>query len=272
MNRYINFIVGTRFITSEGKYGKKYYLCTMKPTALRLFLLIQLAIFCGSFSVLKGQSSLCYRFIDTSYVKARIVHIWDPNCCCEGCLTVYCVVRNEEEKERAFAIFNFISKPADEYETLMDQDTDLLFLVSFLRARQFAIMKHYLDNSSLLKKYSQAQIDESLEWAVPVDSFDTYNDWKITDDDLSIGDLMYMGKRGDYALALIQPSSEILVDTVYVDNSFYCYKEIPFESWGVVLELQRGCDFAFYDETTEMELFRRNYKKLKLFIPLEERR
>lgn len=251
---------------------KKYYLCTMKPTALRLFLLIQLAIFCGSFSVLKGQSSLCYRFIDTTYVKARIMEIWDPHCCCEGCLTVYCVVRNEEEKERALAIFNYISKPADEFETLIDQDTDLLFLLTYLKGRQFAIMKYYLDDPSLLLKYSQAQIDESLEWSIPVDSFDSYNDWEITDDDLSIGDLMYMGKREDYALALIQPSSEILVDTVYVDNSFYCYKEIPFESWGVVLELQRGCDFAFYDETTEMELFRRNYKKLNFFIPLGKRK
>ena len=180
--------------------------------------------------------------------------------------------RNEEEKERALAIFNYISKPADEFETLIDQDTDLLFLLTYLKGRQFAIMKYYLDDPSLLLKYSQAQIDESLEWSIPVDSFDSYNDWEITDDDLSIGDLMYMGKREDYALALIQPSSEILVDTVYVDNSFYCYKEIPFESWGVVLELQRGCDFAFYDETTEMELFRRNYKKLNFFIPLGKRK
>lgn len=225
-------------------------------------------MFCCSFVEIKGQNNPCYRFIDTSYVKARIIHIWDPNCCCE-CTAMTCIIENSDEKKQAISIFDDISSPVEKNVKYMCQDTTLLLLVTYLSDRQFALMKYYLDDS-LSKQYSREQIYESLVFGVPADSIGTYLEWKVTEDEKSIGNLMYMGDGMTNTLSLILPSSKIPIDTICDNNHGYCYQEFPFESWGIIVEVQRECNFFFY-ETAEMALFDRNYQQLKLFIPLKEK-
>jgi hypothetical protein len=45
----------------------------------------------------------------------------------------------------------------------------------------------------------------------------------------------------------------------------------PFESWGILAEVQNECNF-FYNDTAEMDLLQhRKFKKILLFIPLKEK-
>ena len=90
---------------------------------------------------------------------------------------------------------------------------------------------------------------------------------QMSEDELSIGELIFEGKGKLNPI----PDDDAPIDTIECNGEVYCLKISPYNSWGILAEIQNECNF-FYDDTAEMDLLRyRKFKKILLFLPLEEK-
>ena len=79
----------------------------MNKFRILFLLLVQVT----SLASLNGQNGLCFRFVDTLYLKANVLHIWHATCLCPS---LSCVVRDDSEKEIALSLFSGESHYSDE--------------------------------------------------------------------------------------------------------------------------------------------------------------
>lgn len=256
----------------------------MKMNKFRiLFLLFVQVTFLAS---LNGQNGPCFRFVDTLYLKANVLHIWYATCVCPS---LCCVVRNETEKEVALSLFSG--------ESHFPEEAMPPLLTYTIADRQFVLMRNYLEDS-LSNRFAWKQIRHSLEDGIHVDTMERMDNYRrevmmkrenpdqqfydsihdvmiewldrileMSEDELSIGNLLFeeKGKLNP------QPDDAAPIDTVECNGERYCLKMSPFESWGILAEVQNECNF-FYNDTAEMDLLQhRKFKKILLFIPLKEK-
>ena len=247
-----------------------------------LLLLVQVTFLAS----LKGQNGPCFRFVDTLYLKANVLHVWHATCVCPS---LSCVVRDEAEKEIALSLFSG--------ENHFPEEAMPPLLTHTISDRQFVLMRNYLEDS-LSNRFTWKQIRYSLEDGIHVDTmermdnyhrevmmkrenpdqqfYDSIHDvmieWldrilEMSEDELSIGNLFFEEKEKLNP----QPDDDAPVDTIVCNGERYCLKMSPFESWGILAEVQNECNF-FYNDTAEMDLLQhRKFKKILLFIPLKEK-
>lgn len=256
----------------------------MKMNKFRiLFLLFVQVTFLAS---LNGQNGPCFRFVDTLYLKANVLHIWHATCVCPS---LCCVVRNETEKEVALSLFSG--------ESHFPEDAMPPLLTHTISDRQFVLMRNYLEDS-LSNRFAWKQIRHSLEDGIHVDTMERMDNYRrevmmkrdnpdqqfydsihdvmiewldrisqMSKDELSIGNLLFEGKGKLNPI----PDDDAPIDTIECNGKVYCLKMSPYDSWGILVEIQNECNF-FYDDTAEMDLLRyRKFKKILLFLPLEEK-
>lgn len=247
-------------------------------------LLIQLTFLIS----LKGQNGLCFQFTDTLCLKANVVCIWHSSCVCPS---LFCVVSNDNEKEIALSLFSG--------ESHFPEESMPPLLTDRISKRLFVLMRNYLEDS-LSSRFTWEQIRLSLEDEIHVDTIDRMNNYReelmkrranpntdqklhdiiqnimiewherisrMTDEELNIGNLHFEG-NGKYNP---QPFKNAPIDTVVCNGETYCIKESPFESWGILMEVQNECNFFWFD-TAEMDFLQHyKFKKLTIFIPLKEK-
>ena len=250
----------------------------MNKFRILFLLLVQVT----SLASLSGQNGLCFRFVDTLYLKANVLHIWHATC---SCPSLSCVVRDDSEKEIALSLFSGESHYSDE-----DMPPLLTHAIS---DRRFVLMRNYLEDS-LSNRFTWEQIRHSLEDGIHVDTTERMDNFRkeviekrenpdqqfydsiryvmvewldrileFSEDELSIGDLRFEGNGKHNP----RPSDDAPIDTVVCNGDTYCLRESSFESWGLLVEVQSECNF-FNDDTAEMDLLRyRKFKKILLFIP-----
>ena len=256
------------------------------PSMNKLRILILLFVHVTFAVSLNGQNGLCFRFVDTLYLKANVLHIWHATCLCPS---LSCVVRDDSEKEIALSLFSGESHYSDE-----DMPPLLTHAIS---DRRFVLMRNYLEDS-LSNRFTWRQIRLSLEDGIHVDTAERMDNFReevimkrenpdqqfydsirnvmiewldrildFSEEELSIGDLRFEGN----GKLNPRPSDDAPIDTVFCNDDNYCLKESPFESWGILVEVQNECNF-FYNDTGEMDLLQhRKFKKIKLFIPLKKK-
>ena len=235
---------------------------------------------------LNGQNGPCFRFVDTLYMKANVLHVWHATCLCPS---LCCVVRNDTEKEIALSLFSG--------ESHFPEDSMPPLLIHTLADRQFVLMRNYLEDS-FSNRFTWKQIRHSLEDGIHVDTTERMDNFRkeviekrenpdqrfydsvryvmvewldrileFSEEELSIGDLRFEGN----GKLNPRPSDDAPIDTVVCNGETYCLRESSFESWGLLVEVQNECNF-FNDDTVEMDLLRyRKFKKILLFIPLKEK-
>lgn len=251
---------------------------------LRILLILFLQ---ATFAVsLNGQNGPCFRFVDTLYLKANVLHVWHATCVCPS---LSCVVRDDSEKEIALSLFSGESHfPEEAMPPLLNHT---------LADRQFVLMRNYLEDS-LSNRFTWKQIRHSLEDGIHIDTtekmdhfreevimkrenpdhqfYDSIHDvmieWldrilEFSEEELSIGNLLFeeKGKLNP------RPSDDAPIDTIVCNGDTYCLKESPFESWGILVEVQNECNFFNYD-TAEMNLLQHHkFKKITLFVPMKKK-
>ena len=256
----------------------------MKMNKLRILLLFLVQ---ATFAVsLNGQNGPCFRFVDTLYLKANVLHVWHATCVCPS---LSCVVRDDTEKEIALSLFSG--------ESHFPEEAMPPLLIYTLADRQFVLMRNYLEDS-LANRFTWKQIRHSLEDGIHVDTAERMDNFRkeviekrenpdqqfydsirgvmiewldrildFSEDDLSIGDLLFEGN----GKLNPRPSDDAPIDTIVCNGDKYCLKESPFESWGILVEVQNECNF-FYNDTAEMDLLQhRKFKKITIFVPLKEK-
>ena len=256
----------------------------MKSNKLRVLLLLFVQV---TFAVsLNGQNGPCFRFVDTLYLKANVLHVWHATCMCPS---LSCVVRDDTEKEIALSLFSG--------ESHFPEEAMPPLLIHTLADRHFVLMRNYLEDS-LSNRFTWKQIRHSLEDGIHVDTAEKMDNFReevimkrenpdqpfydsirgvmiewldrileFSEEELSIGNLLFeeKGKLNP------RPADGAPIDTVFCNDDTYCLKESPFESWGILVEVQNDCNF-FFNDTAEMELFQHyKFKKITLFIPLKEK-
>lgn len=251
---------------------------------LRILLILFLQ---ATFAVsLNGQNGPCFRFVDTLYLKANVLHVWHATCVCPS---LSCVVRDDSEKEIALSLFSGESHfPEEAMPPLLNHT---------LADRQFVLMRNYLEDS-LSNRFTWKQIRHSLEDGIHIDTtekmdnfreevimkrenpdqqfYDSVHDvmieWldrilEFSEEELSFGDLRFEGN----GKLNPRPSDDAPIDTIVCNGDTYCLKESPFESWGILVEVQNECNFFYYD-TAEMDLLQHHkFKKITLFVPLKKK-
>ena len=251
---------------------------------LRILLILFLQ---ATFAVsLNGQNGPCFRFVDTLYLKANVLHVWHATCVCPS---LSCVVRDDSEKEIALSLFSGESHfPEEAMPPLLNHT---------LADRQFVLMRNYLEDS-LSNRFTWKQIRHSLEDGIHIDTtekmdnfreevimkrenpdqqfYDSVHDvmieWldrilEFSEEELSFGDLRFEGN----GKLNPRPSDDAPIDTIVCNGDTYCLKESPFESWGILVEVQNECNFFNYD-TAEMDLLQHHkFKKITLFVPLKKK-
>lgn len=256
----------------------------MKMNKFRILLLLLVQVtFLAS---LNGQNGPCFRFVDTLYLKANVFYVWHATCLCPS---LCCVVRDETEKEVALSLFSG--------ESHFPEEAMPPLLTHTISDRQFVLMRNYLEDS-LSNRFTWKQIRHSLEDGIHVDTMERMDNYRremmmkrenpdqqfydsvhyvmvewldrileMSEDELSIGNLLFEGK----GKLNPQPDDDAPIDTVECNGERYCLKMSPFESWGILAEVQNECNF-FNDDTAERDLLQyRKFKKILLFLPLEEK-
>ena len=256
----------------------------MKMNKLRILLLLFAQV---AFAVsLNGQNGPCFRFVDTLYLKANVLHVWHATCVCPS---LSCVVRDDSEKEIALSLFSG--------ESHFPEEAMPPLLIHTLADRQFVLMRNYLEDS-LSNRFTWKQIRHSLEDGIHIDTtekmdnfreevimkrenpdqqfYDSVHDvmieWldrilEFSEEELSFGDLRFEGN----GKLNPRPSDDAPIDTIVCNGDTYCLKESPFESWGILVEVQNECNFFYYD-TAEMDLLQHHkFKKITLFVPLKKK-
>ncbi|MBO6079915.1 MAG: hypothetical protein J6P54_03005 [Bacteroidales bacterium] len=251
---------------------------------LRILLILFLQ---ATFAVsLNGQNGPCFRFVDTLYLKANVLHVWHATCVCPS---LSCVVRDDSEKEIALSLFSG--------ESHFPEEAMPPLLIHTLADRQFVLMRNYLEDS-LSNRFTWKQIRHSLEDGIHIDTtekmdhfreevimkrehpdqqfYDSVHDvmieWldrilEFSEEELSFGDLRFEGN----GKLNPRPSDDAPIDTIVCNGDTYCLKESPFESWGILVEVQNECNFFYYD-TAEMDLLQHHkFKKITIFVPLKEK-
>ena len=256
----------------------------MKMNKFRILLLLFVQVtFLAS---LKGQNGPCFRFTDTLYLRANVFYVWHATCLCPS---LCCVVRDETEKEVALSLFSG--------ESHFPEEAMPPLLTHTISDRQFVLMRNYLEDS-LSNRFTWKQIRHSLEDGIHVDTMERMDNYRremmmkrenpdqqfydsvhyvmvewldrileMSEDELSIGNLLFEGK----GKLNPQPDDDAPTDTIECNGELYCLKMSPFESWGILAEVQNECNF-FNDDTAERDLLQyRKFKKILLFLPLEEK-
>lgn len=182
-------------------------------------------------------------------------------------------------------------------ESHFPEDAMPPLLIHTLADRQFVLMRNYLEDS-FSNRFTWKQIRHSLEDGIHVDTTERMDNFRreviekrenpdqrfydsvryvmvewldrileFSEEELSIGELRFEGN----GKLDPRPSDDAPIDTVFCNDDTYCLKESPFESWGILVEVQNDCNF-FFNDTAEMELFQHyKFKKITLFIPLKEK-
>jgi len=250
----------------------------MKMNKFLFLLLIQLTFLAS----LNGQNGPCFRFVDTLFLKANVLHIWHATCVCPS---LCCMVHDDTEKEIALSLFSGESHYSEESMPPL--------LTHTISDRQFVLMRNYLEDN-LSNRFTWEQIRHSLEDGVHVDTMVKIDNYRreammkrdspdklfydsiryvldrisqISEDELSIEDLLFVGN----GKLNPQPDENAPIDTIECNGEWYCLKMSPFESWGILAEVRSECNF-FYDDTAEMDLLRyQKFKKIAIFIPLKKK-
>lgn len=233
---------------------------------IRVIIVALLFSIVGFSSCVLGQSGPCYHFTDTLLFKGNLLSVRVKGCFGE-CTTVECLVADETQKEKAIrtigdAFFN--------RSVYWNEDTVLL-LSSPLSARQFAVMKSYLEDS-LSSRFTKGEIVESLIWGV---HYEDTTDYRVAEpapipiEEISIANLYFEGngfRKSEFFDFSLPPESN---DTIMVQGGSLFVKSYPYESWGVIAELN-DCDFFPY-EVGERLFHDAKCSSIRIFIPLSMR-
>lgn len=261
--------------------GSKLFM-RMNKLHVLLLLFIQVTFVVSS----NGQNGLCFRFTDTLFLKGNILYVWHATCICPS---LCCVVRDDSEKEVALSLFSGESQFPEEAmpPLLTHQITD----------RQFVLMRNY-SGDSLSNRFTWEQTRHSLEHGIHIDTMERMDNYRrkammkhdnpdnlfydsiqyvmiewydrisqISKEDLSIGNFFFEGS-GKLNTA---PPDDTPIDTVVCNGETFCLKEAPFESWGILMEVQNECNF-FFNDTAERDFLQyHKFKKITIFIPLKNK-
>ena len=263
------------------------YISFTRMNKLRISFLVFVHL--AFFTLLEGQTGPCFRFTDTLYMKANVLHIWHATCVCPS---LCCVVRNETEKEIALSLFSG--------ESLYSEESMPPLLTHQISNRRFGLMRNYSEDS-LSNRFTWKEIRHSLEDELHIDTmvridnfyqeaaneransdrggefYDSIRhiviEWtdrimlNVSEEDVCIGNLHFQGNGNLNP----HPYDDAPTDTIECNGELYCLKMSPFESWGILAEVQNECNF-FNDDTAERDLLQyRKFKKILLFLPLEEK-
>lgn len=134
----------------------------MNKFRILLLLVVQMTFLAS----LSGQNGPCFRFTDTLYMRANVLHIWHATCVCPS---LSCVVRDETEKEVALSLFSG--------ENHFPEEAMPPLLIHTIADRQFALMRNYLEDS-LSNRFTWKQIRYSLEDGIHVDTMERMDNYR----------------------------------------------------------------------------------------------
>ena len=137
------------------------------PSMNKLRILILLFVHVTFAVSLNGQNGPCFRFVDTLYMKANVLHVWHATCLCPS---LSCVVRNDTEKEIALSLFSG--------ESHFPEDAMPPLLIHTLAGRQFVLMRNYLEDS-FSNRFTWKQIRHSLEDGIHVDTTERMDNFPL---------------------------------------------------------------------------------------------
>ncbi len=223
---------------------------------------IILLFFISFLNVVNGQAGPCYRFADTVLFEGNLLSISVEGCCCE-CTTVYCLVKNEKQKDKTvFAIAAAFNGIKDGY------GDSLLVVISQLNACQFALMKKYIEDT-LSSHFTQQDIIESIVKGISLNDTTDYRNFDLLPvplNEKSIGHLYFKGN--DYGTNYLYDNFPVIEreESFVIDKTTLCLKTSHYKSWGIIAELY-DCDFFGY-EVGERLLYDANYGTIRVFIPL----
>ena len=209
----------------------------MKKSVL-LFLFL-LCVLCAT---THAQNNDCLRIVDTVHLQARLVTLdfyWSE------CPVCYFIVSDDAEKEEVLK--RFLSKTP--------QKTDQLYLISRFSPIQFLLLQTVV-RDSLFNKMSSDEISRTMCNAVHSSCWPPH----IPSAKDSMQNEKCIQAKTSRDIAKLWFSSE------NYHRFPYEVCDASFDSWGIILEVQRDCDFFWSNDQETM--FFHDTDTLRLFIPL----
>lgn len=231
----------------------------MKKSAYLFFFLL-----CVLYTTTHAQNNDCLRIVDTVHLQSRLVTLdfyWSE------CPVCYFIVSDDAEKEEVLK--RFLSKTP--------QKTDQLYLISRFSPIQFLLLQTVV-RDSLFNKMSSDEISRTMCNAVHSSCWPPHI--PSAKDSMQNEKFQYLVTdefcRTKSALALtnekcIQAKTSRDIAKLWFSSENYhrfpyevC--DASFDSWGIILEVQRDCDFFWSNDQETM--FFHDTDTLRLFIPL----
>lgn len=240
----------------------------MKKIKFLIQSLFILAFSIGSSQNIRAQDSINFKFIDTCFVKGYYVGVYIP---IEWRISA--IIKNKKDADEVVKLYSSHVS----YEELP------LFVAEQLDVHEYMVLKSFIQDS-LLSRFSSKTICKAIQEGIHPDSSVFLDIYEIPDIQRSFGSFYFRGKESREMLTSFYPANKskkiktkkiIEIDKSYIPNRkekiLLNYYTIPFQGWGMIIELNKNCDFFFSSSTEYWMLIIEKYPKIRVFIPLEKR-
>jgi len=241
----------------------------MKKFKFLIQSLFILAYSISSSQNIRAQDSINFKFIDTCFVKGYYVGVYRP----KTDWNISAIIKNKKDADEVAKLYlSHVS-----YEELP------LFVAEQLGVREYIVLKSFIQDS-LLSRFSSKTICQAIQERIHPDSSVFLDVSEIPDIQRCFGSFYFRGKQSWEMLDSFYPANKskkikikkiIEVDKSYIPNRkeeiLLNYYTVPFQGWGMIIELNKNCDFFFSSSTEYWMLIIKKYPKIRVFIPLEKR-